>query len=187
MNETNKILEHLSLSDTLTLLRTLIDHQVVGQAVTREVKDYWMETTPPDPDLESTAEELFTKLVPLEIEKAWTIYEEEQDAYDMAVETIDKTLLPYVDDLELFLSRRMVEQATSLCQGLLKGLHRYAYEYAMDRFDEHAGVFLADCATPLLYKWGDVFTRKEYFVERIRMHNFIQSQLPGWLYFLPTM
>jgi hypothetical protein len=128
MNNPHEIINHLSPTDALTILRTLAtSDEQLAQRVAELALAHLSGVDP-----EEVATILYEELDALEVEEVWDRAGETRHGYvepgEAADQMIEQVLEPFLEKLKKYQKLGLSVEAGRLCMGLLAGLHRFEHE-----------------------------------------------------------
>ena len=128
MKDPREIIDHLSPTDALSVLRTLADSD---EALARRIAE--MATARlSGVDLEEVAAVLYDELDTLEVEEVWDRAGRTRHGYvepgEAADQMIEEVLEPFLEELTKYQKIGMNTEANRMCMGLLLGLYRFKHE-----------------------------------------------------------
>ena len=128
MKDPREIIDHLSFTDALSILRTLADSD---EALARRIAEAsTARLSGVDP--EEVAAELYDELDDLEVEEVWDRAGETRYGYvepgEAADQMIEEVLEPFLKELGKYQKLGMNNEANRMCMGLLLGLYRFEHE-----------------------------------------------------------
>jgi hypothetical protein len=177
MKDPHEIINQLSPSDALTILRALADSDEqladrIGEMGMARLKGV---------DPERVAATLYKELDALEAEEVWeragsTQYGYEVERGEAAYEMVEETLAPFLAELRRYQKIGMATEAKRLCIGLLLGLYRFEHE-STSEFKDLAPDASRSFSWTVVDMWEDGGpSRADVKVVRA----FIEEELGGW-------
>ena len=123
-----EIIDHLSFTDALSILRTLADSD---EALARRIAEAATACLS-GVDPEEAATVLYDELDALEVEEVWDRAGQTRYGYvepgEAAAQMIEEVLEPFLKDLDPYQKLSMNAEANGMCMGLLLGLYRFEHE-----------------------------------------------------------
>jgi hypothetical protein len=176
MKEPHEILDHLSPTDALSILRTLADRD---EALARRIAEIATGHLG-DIDSEEVAAELYAELDALEVEEVWDRAGETRYGYvepgEAADQMIEEVLEPFLEELGKYRKLGMNTETNRMCMGLLLGLYRFDHESTSEFKDWAPG-------TPIIFAEAVVDAWKAGAPNRAdvkALKAFIEDELGGW-------
>jgi len=176
MKEPHEIINHLSPTDALSILKTLAnsDKQLarrIAEIATAHLSDV---------DPEEVAFGLYDELNFLEVEEVWDRAGPTRHGYvdpgEAADEMIEEVIDPYLEELKKYQELGMNVEANRMCMGLLLGLYRFDHE-STSKFKDWAP------DAPSGFAWVVVDAWKAGAPSRAdvkAVKAFIENKLYGW-------
>jgi hypothetical protein len=128
MKDPREIIDHLSPTDALSILRALADSD--EELAARIVGIATAHLSEVDP--EEVAAVLYDELGALEVEEVWDRAGRTRYGYiepgEAADQMIEEVLEPFLEELDKYQKISMSTEANRLCMGLLLGLYRFKRE-----------------------------------------------------------
>lgn len=85
-------------------------------------------------DEEEIADDVCRSLTGLDVHQLWEEsgrrYDGYVDPYEHSYEMMAEIIEPFIDEMESYLDRGMMEEACACCRGIMKGICDYVYEQA---------------------------------------------------------
>lgn len=176
MKHPREVIDHLSPTDALSILRTLADSDEQLAARIAEMATARLSGVDP----EDVAAILYDELDALEVEEVWDRAGPTRHGYvdpgEAADGMIEEIIEPFLEELRKYQALGMNTEANGMCKGLLLGLYRFKRE-STSEFKDWAGDAPSIFADVVLDAWkagapsrGDVAAVK----------SFIEDELFGW-------
>jgi len=176
MKAPREIIDHLSPTDALSILRTLAEGDEQLAARIAEVATARLRGVDP----EEVAAVLYNELDALEVEEVWDRAGPTRHGYvdpgEAADGMIEEVIEPFLEELEKYQALGMNSEANGMCMGLLLGLHRFKRE-STSEFKDWAGDAPSIFADAVLDAWkAGAPSRADVAAVRA----FIEDELFGW-------
>ena len=176
MKDPREIIDHLSPTDALSVLRTLADSD---EALARRIAE--MATARlSGVDLEEVAAVLYDELDTLEVEEVWDRAGRTRHGYvepgEAADQMIEEVLAPFLEELTKYQRLGMNTEANRTCMGLLLGLYRFKHESTSEFKDwvpDAPGIF----AETVVDAWK-AGSPSRADVKAVKA--FVEDELEGW-------
>lgn len=176
MKDPREIIDHLSSTDALTILRTLAaDDEQLARRIAELALANLSEVDP-----EEIAAGLYEELDALEVEEVWDRAGETRHGYvepgEAADQMIDEVLEPYLEELKKYQELGLSLEARRQCMGLLLGLYQFEHESTSEFKDWAPG-------SPLIFAESVVDAWKAGSPNRAdiaALKTFIEDELGGW-------
>jgi len=176
MKDPREIIDHLSPTDALSVLRTLADSD---EALARRIAE--MATARlSGVDLEEVAAVLYDELDTLEVEEVWDRAGRTRHGYvepgEAADQMIEEVLAPFLEELTKYQRLGMNTEANRMCMGLLLGLYRFKHESTSEFKDwapDAPGIF----AETVVDAWK-AGSPSRADVKAVKA--FVEDELEGW-------
>ena len=176
MKEPHEIIDHLSPTDALSILRTLADSdEQLAKRIAEIATAHLSEVDP-----EEVAAVLYHELDALEVEEVWDRAGPTRHGYvdpgEAADQMIEEVIDPYLEELKKYQELDMNTEANRMCMGLLLGLHRFKHE-STSEFKDWAP------DAPNSFAWTVVDAWKAGAPSRAdvkAVKTFIEEELFGW-------
>jgi len=176
MKDSHEIIEHLSPTDALSILRTLANSD---EKLARRIAEIAMAHLS-EVDPEEVAAVLYEELNFPDVEEVWDragptrhgYMDPSEAVYGMVEEVIE----PYLEELKKYQELGMNTEANRMCMGLLLGLYRFDHESASE-FKDWAPY------APSNFAWAVVDAWKAGAPNRAdvkALKAFIEDELGGW-------
>jgi len=128
MKDPREIIDHISPTDALSILRTLADSdEGLAQRIAEIAMAHLSEV-----DLEEVAAVLYDELDALEVEEVWDRAGRTRHGYvepgEAADQMIEEVLDSFLEELTKYQNLGMNTEANRMCMGLLLGLYRFKRE-----------------------------------------------------------
>jgi hypothetical protein len=176
MKDPHEIIDHLSPTDALSILRTLAasDEQLalrIAEIATAHLSEV---------DPEEVAAVLYDELDALEVEEVWDRAGPKRHGYvdpgEAADEMVEEVIEPYLEEIKKYQELGMNTEANRMCMGLLLGLYQFDHE-SRSKFKDWApdapGIF----AETVVDAWK-VGSPSRADVKAVKA--FIEDELGGW-------
>ncbi|TEU19246.1 MAG: hypothetical protein E3J21_04285 [Anaerolineales bacterium] len=128
MKDPHEIIDHLSPTDALSILRTLASSDEQLAARIAEIATAHLSEVDP----EEVAAVLYDELDALEVEEVWDRAGPKRDGYvdpsEAAYGMVEEVIDPYLEELKKYQKLGMNAEANRMCMGLLLGLYRFKHE-----------------------------------------------------------
>jgi len=176
MKDPHEIIDHLSPTDALTILRTLAarDEQLarrIAEIATAHLSEV---------DPEEVAAVLYDELDALEVEEVWDRAGPKRHGYvdpgEAADQMVEEVIDPYLEELKKYQDLGMNTEANRMCMGLLLGLYQFDHE-SRSKFKD----WVPD--VPSEFAWSVVDAWKAGSPSRAdvkAVKAFIEDELCGW-------
>ena len=176
MKDPHEIIDHLSPTDALSILRTLAssDKQLarrIAEIATAHLSEV---------DPEEVAVVLYDELDALEVEEVWDRAGPKRDGYvapsEAAYGMVEEAIDPYLEELKKYQKLGMKTEANRMCMGLLLGLYQFDHE-SRSKFKDWAP------DAPSEFAWAVVDAWKAGSPSRAdvkAVKAFIEKKLDGW-------
>jgi hypothetical protein len=128
MKDPHEIIEHISPTDALTILRALASNdQELARRIAEMALAHLGEVDP-----EEVAAVLYDELDNLEVEEVWDRAGKTRHGYvepgEAADQMVEEVLVPFLEELARYQKLSMNIEANRMCMGLLLGLERFEHE-----------------------------------------------------------
>jgi len=176
MKDPHEIIDHLSPTDALTILRTLAnsDEQLarrIAEVATAHLSEV---------DTEEVAAVLYDELDALEVEEVWDRAGPKRHGYvdpgEAADQMIEEVIDPYLEELKKYQELGMNTEANRMCMGLLLGLYRFKHE-STSKFKDWAPDATSEFAWTVVDAWK-AGSPSRADVKAVKA--FIENKLCGW-------
>jgi hypothetical protein len=176
MKDPHEIIDHLSPTDALSILRTLAssDEQLarrIAEIATAHLSEV---------DPEEVAVVLYDELDALEVEEVWDRAGPKRDGYvdpsEAAYGMVEEVIDPYLEELKKYQKLGMNTEANRMCMGLLLGLYQFDHE-SRSKFKDWAP------DAPSEFAWAVVDAWKAGSPSRAdvkAVKAFIEKELDRW-------
>jgi len=176
MKDPHKIIDHLSPTDALSILRTLAaSDKQLARSIAEIATAHLSEVDP-----EEVATVLYEELSFLEVEEVWDRAGPKRHGYvdpgEAADEMVEEVIEPYLEEIKKYQELGMNTEANRMCMGLLLGLYRFDHESASEFKD-----WAPDA--PSNFAWVVVDAWKAGAPSRAdvkALKAFIEDELGGW-------
>jgi hypothetical protein len=176
MKDPHEIIDHLSPTDALAILRTLADSdEQLARRIAEIATAHLSEVDP-----EEVATVLYDELSFLEVEEVWDRAGPKRHGYvdpgEAADQMIEEVIGPYLEELKKYQELGMNTEANRMCMGLLLGLYRFDHE-SRSKFKDWAP------DAPSGFAWAVVNAWKAGAPSRAdvkAVKAFIENTLCGW-------
>lgn len=176
MKDPREIIDHLSFTDAVSILRTLADSD---EALARRIVEIALARLH-GVDPEEVAAVLYDQLGALEVEEVWDRAGETRHGYvepgEAADQMVEEVLEPFLEELGKYQKLGMNAEANKMCMGLLLGLHRFEHE-STSEFKDWAP------DAPTVFAEAVVDTWKEDspdYADIAEVKTFVEGELGGW-------
>ena len=176
MKAPRETIDHLSLTDALSILRALADSDEGLAARIAEMAMSHLSGVDP----EEVAAVLYDELDTLEVEEVWDRAGRTRHGYiepgEAADQMIEEVLDPFLEELTKYQKIGMNTEANRMCMGLLMGLYRFKRE-SMSEFKDWAP------DAPIIFAEAVVDAWKEGLPSRAdnaAVKAFVEEELGGW-------
>ena len=177
MTDLNTIIDHLTLGQAQSILRTITAH---NQSIAEEILELAL-AQHTAVSWEDIAYGLFDELEQLEPEEVWDRAGVTRDGYvephEAAEEMIDEVVSPYLTELKKVQALGMHDAASEICKGLIAGFHRFAQQ-STSAFKDWAGDGPRDFAESVVDAWKEDLPSDEAWQD---IKEFNEIDLRGWL------
>jgi hypothetical protein len=175
------ILDHLSPSDALAVLRILVRDESLAPRIVQVATAHLERNAPHNQeDVEAIAEQVYGDLEQLEVEEVWDQAGPTRygyvETYEVADEMIGRMLEAYSEEMACYQRLGMGQEAVYLCMGVLGGLYQFGHE-SESEFKDWATDLPLEHADLLLLKWRDGKPTPDQLKT---MRAFIEEDLPHW-------
>ena len=176
MKDLHKIIDHLSGSDALSILRILAgsDEELAARIV--EIATTYLSGVDP----EEVATLLYDDLNFLEVEEVWDRAGETRYGYvepgEAADQMIEEVLKPFLDELAKYQKLGMNTEANRMCMGLLMGLYRFERD-SVSEFKDWAPDAPIIFAETVVGAWKDGAPSQ---ADVAAVKSFIEDELGRW-------
>jgi len=176
MKDPREIIDHLSPTDALSILRTLAaSDEGLAARIAGIATAHLSEVDP-----EEVAAELYDELDGLEVEEVWDRAGRTRHGYvepgEAADQMIEEVLEPFLEELDKYQKIGMNTEANRMCMGLLLGLYRFDHE-STSKFKDWAPDAPSAFADSVVDAWKDGSPSRAD-VKAVRA--FIEDELGGW-------
>ncbi len=176
MKHPREIIDHLSPTDALSILRTLADSDEEPAARIAEMATARLSGV----DLEEVAAVLYDELNALEVEEVWDRAGPTRHGYvdpsEASDQMIDEVIEPFLEELKKYQALGMNTEANGMCMGLLLGLYRFKRE-STSEFKDWAGDAPSIFADAVVDAWK-AGSPSQADVKAVKA--FIEDELFGW-------
>jgi len=176
MRDLHEIIDHLSPTDALSILRILADSDERLAARIAEIATARLSGV----DLEEVAAVLYDELNTLEVEEVWDRAGPTRHGYvdpgEAADEMIEEVMEPFLEELKKYQALGMSTEANRMCMGLLLGLYRFEHE-STSEFKDWAGDAPSIFADAVVDTWK-AGSPSRPDVKAVKA--FIEDELCGW-------
>jgi hypothetical protein len=176
MRDPHEIIDHLSPTDALSMLRTLASSdEKLAKRIAEIATAHLSEV-----DLEEIAFELYDELNSLEVEEVWDRAGPTRHGYidptEAAYEMVEEVIEPYLEKLKKYQELGMNTEANRMCMGLLLGLYQFDHE-STSEFKDWAPDAPSSFAWTVVDAWK-ARSRSQADVKAVKA--FIEDKLGGW-------
>ncbi len=176
MKDPYEIINHLSPTDALSILKTLAaNDDQLARRIARIALDRLSQVDP-----EEVAAFVYDALNFLEVEELWDRSGSTRHGYvepgEAADQMIDEVLEPFLAELKKYQQLGLPVQARQLCMGLLTGLHRFNDE-STSQFKEWAPDAPAIFSEAVIDAWRE---GKPGRADRKAVRAFLEEELGIW-------
>jgi hypothetical protein len=176
MKDPHEIIDHLSPTDALSILRTLADSdEQLARRIAEIATAHLSEVDP-----EGVAFVLYDELSFLEVEEVWDRAGPKRHGYvdpgEAADEMVEEIIEPYLEEIKKYQELGMKPEANKMCMGLLLGLYRFDHESTSEFKD-----WTPDA--PSNFAWTVIDAWKAGAPSRAdvkAVKAFIEDELGGW-------
>jgi hypothetical protein len=176
MKNPREIIDQLSPTDALSILRTLAESD---EQMARRIAEMAMAQLS-EVDPEAVAAALYDELDLLEVEEVWDRAGSTRHGYvepgEAADEMIDEVLAPFLEELEKYQRLGLSVEARKLCMGLLMGFYQFEHE-STTQFKDWAPDAPIIFAESVVYAWK-VGSPSQADIEAVKA--FVEDELGGW-------
>jgi len=176
MKDPREIIDHLSFTDAVSILRTLADSD---EALARRIVEMALVRLH-GVDPEEVAAVLYDQLDALEVEEVWDRAGETRHGYvepgEAADQMVEEVLEPSLEELGKYQKLGMNAEANKMCMGLLLGLRRFEHE-STSEFKDWAPDAPIVFAEAVVDAWK-VGSPSQADVAVVRA--FVEDELEGW-------
>ena len=171
-----EIIDHLSPTDALSIVRTLAaSDEQLARRIAEMAIDHLSKVDP-----EEVAAVLYYELDALEVEEVWDRAGRTRYGYvepgEAADQMIEEVLEPFLEELRKYQQLGMPVEARRLCMGLLAGFCRFEHE-STSKFKDWAPDAPSSFAWTVVDAWKDgAPSRADVKVVKA----FIEDELGGW-------
>lgn len=176
MKDPHEIIDHLSPSDALSILRTLADSdEQLARRIAEIATAHLSEVDP-----EEIAVVLYDELDALEVEEVWDRAGPKRHGYvdpgEAADQMIEEVIDPYLEELKKYQELGMNTEANRMCMGLLMGLYRFDHE-SRSEFKDWAPDAPSNFAWTVIDAWKAGAPNR---MDVKALKAFIEDELGGW-------
>jgi len=176
MKDPHEIIDHLSPTDALSILRILADGD---EGLSKRIAEIAMDRLS-GVDPEEVAADLYDALDALEVEEVWDRAGETRHGYvepgEAADEMIEEVLEPFLEELKKYQKLGMNAEARQLCMGLLWGFYQFEHE-SKSEFKDWAPDAPIVFAETVVDAWK-AGSPGQTDIAAVKM--FIEDELGGW-------
>jgi hypothetical protein len=176
MKDPHEIIEHISPTDALNILRALASNdQELARRIAEMALAHLSEVDP-----EEVAAVLYDELDNLEVEEVWDRAGKTRHGYvepgEAADQMVEEVLEPFLADLTKYQKLGLNTEANQLCMGLLLGLYRFKHE-STTKFKDWAPDAPAVFAEAVVDAWKAGSPGR---VDVKAVKAFVEDELGGW-------
>jgi len=176
MRDPCEIIDHLSPTDALSILRTLADSdEGLARRIAEIATAHLSEVDPED-----VAAVLYDELDALEVEEVWDRAGRTRYGYvepgEAADEMIEDVLEPFLEELTKYQKLGINTEVNKMCMGLLLGLYRFKRE-STSEFKDWAPDAPSVFAEAVVEAWKEGSPSR---VDIAAVKAFVEDELGGW-------
>ncbi len=172
----SKVLESITGADALEILKVLAKRH---EDIEKEIESIANELLG-HVDADDVAASVQMNLEFLDVEDVWDRAGPKRDGYvdtrDAAWEMFEEALQPFRDDVDKYKQLSMLEEAESICHGLLKGIYDFDKESATE-YKDWAADIPSDYFDSILDDWKKLYKGR---LPLSGMKKFLHTHCPDW-------